>query len=230
MTQRLDLHGQRFGRLVATAMAERNHRGPRWLCRCDCGKESVVSTRELRTGSTRSCGCLGVERRTAAAVAANQTHGMARTPTYEVWFNMKRRCLDPRHKSYADYGGRGIRVCERWLAFENFLADMGVRPAGLTLERDDVNGDYGPGNCRWATWLQQVRNRRCTVLLSAYGETKAMTVWAEDPRCAVALTALQKRVEAGWAHEDAIARPRRNYPASRRIVERGGAQVWEAVS
>jgi hypothetical protein len=118
-----------------------------------------VSTSDLVTGHTQSCGCLNAEIRKSKALR----HGFNRTPTYICWSNMRSRCSNPRQRSYASYGGRGITVCERWQTFENFLADMGAQPAGLTIDRIDVNGSYEPGNCRWASQEVQDNNKRTTV-------------------------------------------------------------------
>lgn len=155
---RCELSGQRFGRLTAVRDAgsdAANHR--LWLCRCDCGQETTVSTNRLRTGNTKSCGCLYRETKT--------THGATRggrpTPEFRAWVHMRRRCSDPKHPQFHDYGGRGISVCDRWQAFDAFLADMGARPsAAHSLDRIDVNGGYEPGNCRWATKDVQQHNRR----------------------------------------------------------------------
>ena len=107
-----------------------------------------------------------------------KTHGLSGTRTYLSWIDMRRRCSDDKRRSFKDYGGRGIKVCEAWAnSFENFLADMGECPSGLTLERDDVNGDYTPQNCRWATVLEQGRNKRNNVNITINGETKVMAEW-----------------------------------------------------
>lgn len=138
-------------------------------CRCDCGNELLVSANRLTSGNTKSCGCLKVEKATArlpAMTAANQTHGLsgkAKHPLYETWHGMMIRCYDDRHVYYHRYGGRGITVCERWHDAAAFITDieatLGSRPDGLTLDRIDNDGNYEPGNVRWATRLQQSRNR-----------------------------------------------------------------------
>lgn len=143
----------RFGRLVVT---ERRLVGqPLVKCLCDCGTEIVVKFSAL--GHDRnSCGCLHRER--ASQLTAK--HGMSTTRIYRIWSDMVRRCTWPNHQRYADYGGRGITVCKRWLEFENFYADMGDRPEGRSLDRINNDAGYSPENCRWATGSQQAKNRR----------------------------------------------------------------------
>lgn len=207
-----DIEGLRFGRLVvASRLPSKNGRAV-WSCECDCGGSVSVLGKDLRSGNTQSCGCL---LRTARLVAgrANARHGKAKDKgkTYRVWCGMRDRCNNPLHKSWRYYGGRGIKVCERWNSFGNFLADMGEAPIGLTIERIDTNGNYEPTNCRWATVVEQARNRRSVVRIFAFGESKLACEWAEDFRCAVPLTALEKRISAGWHPERAISAPRRRY-------------------
>lgn len=160
----IEMSGQRFGRLT---VVERNgsYRGKKaiWRASCDCGGEISVIGVNLRNGHTQSCGCL--KRDSARLVSLNNiTHGEARlgrSHEYRTWTAIKNRCSNPTNPAYRNYGGRGIRVCERWEnSFERFLADVGRCPPGLTLDREDNDGGYDPDNCRWATPLEQRHNRR----------------------------------------------------------------------
>ena len=151
--ERSEIGGKRFGRLVAMTTVEgRDPTRKMWLCKCDCGATATVRGSDLRAGDVKSCGCLA------------RKHGHVGpdvpSPTYHSWQAMRQRCTNPNTVAWKYYGARGIRVCERWQTFVNFLADMGERPAGKTLDRIDCDGNYEPGNCRWATQAEQIRNRR----------------------------------------------------------------------
>ena len=153
--------GERFGRLVAISIHSRaTNRQVRWLCRCDCGALHSASSGNLRRGKIKSCGCLFKEQVGRFNFRHGHTMNGKKSSTYGIWDAMLARCLNEKNHNYSYYGGRGITVCESWLRFENFLADMGERPSHLTLERVDNNQGYYPENCIWATMKQHSNNRR----------------------------------------------------------------------
>jgi hypothetical protein len=156
----IDLTGQTFGRLTVVSRSVAQRGNSYWNCRCVCGVERRVSLPNLRSGHVRSCGCLSRESRATRSTIHGHARVGARTREYSSWHSMVSRCTNPNIEPYAKYGARGIKVCARWLDFVNFLADMGERPPNTSLDRIDNDGNYEPGNCRWATASEQMKNRR----------------------------------------------------------------------
>lgn len=203
-----ELVGTSFNRLTILAVAESGRRGAsRWLCRCVCGVEKIVLASNVKRGLTKSCGCLSLEI-TREQGFKNAKHRDSNSRTYWVWASMKARCLNPKSQGYKLYGGRGIKVCDRWLnSYEAFLADMGEVPLGRSIERDDVNGNYEPNNCRWATTLEQMNNRRSNVIVEFNGRRQNISQWAREMRVSRAL--IGNRLRAGWPVEKALTQARR---------------------
>lgn len=204
-----NLLDQRFGRLVVVNFGC-YRKGAYWVCKCDCGGVSLVRGYSLEKGETTSCGC----HRALVASRGNRRRGYELRRTYwgPVYDSMKQRCSNSNEDRYPDYGGRGIKVCDRWLygdgemvGIECFAADMGERPKDHTLERVDVNGPYSPDNCRWLHKRLQARNTRRTIWLSAFGQTKPMVAWAEE--AGISEKTLSSRLATGMSAEDAITRP-----------------------
>lgn len=194
------LVGQRFHRLVVVEyLGSDKHHNTVWLCRCDCGNEKRVHGPCLKTGNTKSCGCFQSQRMRKLAT----THGYSRvgkvTDEFKIWVGMRARC-----RSHPDYAGRGISVCERWdKSFEAFLADMGTRPSKRhSIDRKDNDGNYEPGNCRWATSTQQLRNCRSNRLVTCRGETKTIAEWSEVSGGNT--KTIGERLNRGWEPEKAI--------------------------
>ena len=149
--KRIELVGQRFGRLVVKAFIG----SEMWACECDCGNSHISQGRHMRSGEARSCGCITKDG------SRKKKHGLTGSITWKTWASMKQRCLNQNCHAYPNYGGRGISIAEKWLEFEGFVEDMGTRPVGdYSLDRINPNGNYEPGNCRWATRYEQTHNRR----------------------------------------------------------------------
>lgn len=205
----IDLTGNIYGRLrVIGASEKRTQKGEiLWTCRCECGRTVDVLGRRLRTGVTKSCGCLKTER----IIEAHKTHGGYGSRLYNIWRRMKQRCNNPKDPAFQRYGGRGIKVCQEWDddfgAFQAW-ALVNDYQNGLTIDRKDNNGPYSPENCRWATMMDQQNNRRDNQILTYRGESKTAAEWSRET--GISQNAICKRLKDGWGIDRTLSTPMRN--------------------
>jgi hypothetical protein len=214
MPKFIDLTGKRFKRLLVIKRAEDKvlpcgKKVVRWFCLCDCGKNCTVNSKELMSGITNSCGCYGAEQRKKA-------HFKPYVPSnrlIKIYSHMIERCYSQKDKRYKDYGGRGIVVCDEWLSengrktFYDWAVKNGYRD-DLTIDRKDVNGNYEPNNCRWATKKEQSLNRRSNKYINYKGKIKTISEWAEQLKCNA--QTLYYRKNNGWSDKDIIEIPIKN--------------------
>ena len=208
--QLIDLSGQQCGRLLVIKLAYKRARIPKggniiyWNCLCSCGREVIINGDRLRLGRTQSCGCYRTEllKNKTGTKHHGYRHGKSRSRIAAAWQHMKQRCYNKNDQFYHRYGARGISVCERWMIFDNFYADMGDPPPGMTLERIDNNGNYEPNNCKWANMKEQNLNTSRNRLLTLNGETLPLSQWTK--RLGVSKTTIHYRLAAGWDLEKAL--------------------------
>lgn len=207
-----DMVGQRFGRLEVSAPVDNEKRGAYWLCVCDCGRTTVTRGASLRSGHTKSCGCLHDELSAQRTTKRNQSHGESDTRLYGIWVDMRKRCENPKHTAFARYGGRGISVCENWLEYENFAnwaKETGYSDS-LTIDRIENNGDYSPQNCRWTTRKTQARNKSNNTTYTYQGKTLTVPEWSE--LTGIKPSTLYARLTGyGWSVEKALSTPPRRH-------------------
>jgi len=205
--------GDKFNRLTAIKkeddfLTKKGIKYPVWSFKCDCGQiiTSIIYSVVKKNPRTKSCGCYSKE----ITLKRQFKHGLSHSSEYDSWYSMYKRCHDNKTANYSEYGGRGIKVCERWRKFENFYADMGKRPEGTTLDRIDVNGNYEPKNCRWATRKEQANNRRNTIIYKGETSTEA------SHRLGGAYYLVWSRLKRGWNIDSAF-----NTPIKKDIVFNG---------
>ena len=201
MGQPLNLIGEKYGRLTVVERAENMGVQTAWRCVCDCGNKITVRTNSLRTGNTRSCGCLHQD-----SPDKHIIHGLCNHPLYSVWYGIKARCNNPSSMNYPRYGARGIKVCDAWendfLTFYEWSIRSGWEH-GLTIDRIDNDGDYCPENCRWVTHEVQNNNTRNNVNITYNGKTQTITQWANE--LGINESTLRKRISRGWDIDKALS-------------------------
>lgn len=192
-----DLSGQKFGKLTAIKVVDEPVKGgnhKKWVCLCECGNKTVVTSDHLKKGDIKSCGCY--------------FWGGSDTRIYRIWAHIKDRCYNKNHKSYADYGGRGITVCDEWLESSKAFYDWSIANGykdGLTIDRIDNNKGYYPDNCRWTTSKIQANNTRWNHNITYKGETKSIQLWGEE--LGIKPNTLLYRIRRGWSIERAFTTP-----------------------
>jgi hypothetical protein len=204
--RRADLTNQRFGILQVIKFHHSDDKGVTfWECSCDCGNNKVIRSGDLKRGSIKSCGCYGIQTRADSI----RKHGMTGTPIYAVWRGTKQRCDDKNHEGYANYGGRGIKYCDNWKAFEGFYNDMGeAYQTGLTIDRKNNDGNYEPENCRWITQKMQCNNKRDNRNIEFDGIVDTLTNHCE--KHGIPFHTAKSRLNSGWSVERTFKTPVRH--------------------
>lgn len=192
-----DISGLKFARLTAIKNTTQG-KHPRWEFKCDCGNSKIILKEHVVAGRTKSCGCLLKE----VMSGRNTTHGMTKTKCFTTWQRIKDRCDNVNNQDYHLYGGRGITYCNSWKEFKNFFNDMGNPPNSLSIDRIDVNGNYEPSNCRWATPTEQANNKRNNVFIEFNGERKTMAEW--ERILGLKTGTIHMRLKKGCDTEDAL--------------------------
>lgn len=213
MKQVIDLTGKTFGKLTVLHLSDDYIRGKaRWLCRCECGQTTVAFACNIVHGHTTSCGCHKKENYKTMNLTHGATAGKMKRKneyprSYKIWVNMRQRCNNQAQAAFKDYGARGITICKRWNDYANFAADMGEPPPGTSLDRIDNDGQYSIENCRWATKVEQARNKRSAKLITYNSETRSLAEWAEY--LGISRGALHNRLFRGWDLERVFNQPYR---------------------
>lgn len=194
-----DITNLKYGKLTAIKPTEKRSSNGNvcWIFKCDCGKTKIADANSVKNGLIKSCGCLF------------KTHGMTKTRLYKIWINMKQRCNNPNSTKYKCWGGKGVKVCNEWLDFNNFKkwAYENNYNDSLTIDRIDVNGDYAPENCRWATYKEQANNKTDNHFLTMNNETHTIAEWIEILNIVSSATVYRRIREYGWTYEKALLTP-----------------------
>jgi hypothetical protein len=201
--KKIDMVGIESGRLTVISEACETKGGRvTWLCKCLCGNMINVTGKQIRSGRTKSCGCL----RKDTIRSISETHGHSKTRTYKIWTGMIQRCTNDKVKCYDRYGGSGVLVCDRWLSsFDSFLFDMGHAPQGMQIDRINYMGNYEPSNCKWSSRIEQARNKKNNRIIELSGEKLCVAEWAD--RLDVHPDRIHNRLRKGWDEERAITEP-----------------------
>lgn len=197
----VDMTSKRYGRLMAICPTGKRDRAKNriWKFTCDCGNSCEIDGYSVRSGKRYQCPTCSAEQVRMSSVI----HGSSESPEFSTWIDIQTRCYNPRSTGYRNYGGRGIRVCDRWRSnFSHFLEDMGKRPTGCSIDRINNDGDYEPGNCRWATRVDQANNRRTNVFLTIGGKSKTISQWAEFT--GIKMATIHRRFKVGYRGEALI--------------------------